>query len=205
MLIYLAINKLRSMSDFSLVHVRGLPVPLAGDLAAGEDDAADVAAHVVTDDDDGIVGEYGGLPVPCGDEVHYVGDGVVEAAEDEEGHSEDYRQDVFGLAVEPYGDVDDESAADSPEEGPPGALGEAACDDILGPLGRLAVERHHKEAEQHAGEDVEEPDACEGGNVVHNSRAAGVECRAGKDDANEPEGEYDGAGDAAEGEVPAGT
>ena len=116
------------------------------DLAGGEDYAADVAAYVVTQHDDGVVGEDGGVPLPGGDEVNDVGDGVVEAAEDEEGHAEDDGQDVLRLAVEPHSYINDESAADGPEEGPPGPLGEAAGDDVLRPLHGFSVKRGHKEA-----------------------------------------------------------
>ena len=174
-------------------------------MAGGENGAADVAAHVVADYDDRIVAEDGGIPLPGGDEVYYVGDGVVEAAEDEERHAEDDGQDVLRLAVEPHGDIDDQSAADCPEKGPPRTLGEAAGDNVLRPLGRFSVKRHHKEAEEYAGEDVEEPDSGERRDVVHNSGAAGIERCPGEHYADEPEGEDDGAGDAAEGEVPAGT
>jgi hypothetical protein len=56
-------------------------------LFARKDYPPDVAADVVAKDDDGIIPEDGGIPLPGGHKVHHVGDGVVEAAKDKERHT----------------------------------------------------------------------------------------------------------------------
>ena len=60
-------------------------------IGFGQEPAADVAADVVADDDDGVEPEEIDIPLPGAKDVNDIGDGVVEAADDEQRDAEENR------------------------------------------------------------------------------------------------------------------
>ena len=163
-----------------------------------QDEPTDVAAGVVAEDDDGVVPEDRRGPLPGADQVHDIGDGVVEAGHDEKRHAEKHRDEVPLCPVEPDGEVDDESAADGAKETPPGALGEAAFYDRPGSFHGLSAEGNDKKTHEDAADDVEKPDFGKGPDVCHHAGLPRVERDSEKDHADKPEGKNDRARDTSE-------
>ena len=164
--------------------------------------AADEVAEHLADVDD----EDGGLEkLVCGrdEEIEGIGDGVGEAAEDEDGHTENQRQHL-ALAGELYGGGHDESAADGEQETGPGALRQAACQDLRGGFHtvRLGV-GYHPGREQTAHNVAQEHDAEHGPVALTTDEAccACVEFQTVIDDGGESEGEEHSASDAAHTEI----
>ena len=73
-------------------------------------------------------------------------------------HAEEHRNQGFRPPVQPYGDIDNESAAHGAEKTPPGSLRKTAFHHGPRPVGRISAEAHHQEAQQDAAQHIEEPD-----------------------------------------------
>lgn len=170
-----------------------------------KDDSADVAADVVADNYDRIVPEDIVAPLSGANKINDVCDAVVEAADDKERHSEQYRQDRFRGSVEPYRNVDNQPATDRAKEAAPRSLSKSGSDRGLGTLGRFASQGENKQPKENAAEDIEEPYSGKGRDIIHNARTAGVKRHAGEHDADKPEGEYYGPRQTTESEVSAGS
>ena len=97
-----------------------------------EDPAVEVAADEVAEDLAEVDDEDVGLEELFGwgdKEIEGVGDGVGEAAEDEDGHAKDQRQHL-ALAGKFDGGGHDESAADGQQETRPGAFSQPSGEDL---------------------------------------------------------------------------
>lgn len=130
---------------------------------------------------------------------------MVEAADDEQRHTEEDREHRTLLLGQIDAYVDDQAAADGPQEGPQRSDCDASGDDRLRPRLRLAAEIPGQQTQQYAADDVEEPDFRQGPDVIDDAGFACIERNAEIDDAHESEGENDGAGDAAQGEETVGS
>lgn len=139
-----------------------------------------VTANVVAKDNEWIIPQDGGRPFPGGNEVHDIGNGVVEAAEDEERYAENNRQHGLFLAVQPYCDVYDKTAAHCTEENVPGRLGQSAGNYFNGAFLSNSADRQNHEADKHAGNNIEQPDESKAADIIHDTGAACIERRAGK-------------------------
>ena len=163
--------------------------------------ADEVAKHLADVDDEDV-----GLEelVDRGDEeIEGVGDGVGEAAEDEDGHTENQRQHL-ALAGELNGGGHDESAADGQQETGPGTFRQSSCEYLRGWFHtvRLGV-GYHPGGEQTAHDVAEEYDTEHGPVTLTADEPSGacIEFQTIINDSSEAEGEENSTSNATNTEV----
>ena len=163
--------------------------------------ADEVAKHLAGVDDEDV-----GLEQLVGrgdEEIEGVGDGVGEAAEDEDGHTEDQRQHL-ALAGELNGGGHDESAADGQQETGPGTFRQSSCEYLRGWFHtvRLGV-GYHPGGEQTAHDVAEEYDTEHGPVTLTADESGGacIEFQTIINDSCKAEGEENSTSDATNTEV----
>ena len=166
----------------------------------GQEPAADVAADVVADDDDGVEPEEIDIPLPGAEDVHDIGNGVVEATYDEQRDAEENGNQRLAAAVEPDGKINDKAAADGTEETAPGALRHMGRDSVIGTFGHTSTNGGDDEAHCHGTHDIPPPHLDNARNAGHDTSAPGIERNARENYADEAESKDDGAGKPAEGQ-----
>ena len=163
--------------------------------------ADEVAEHLAeVDDEDVGLEKLGGR----GDEeIEGIGDGVGEAAEDEDGHAEDQRQHLT-LAGELDGGGHDETAADGQQEARPGAFRQAACKDLGGGLDAVGLGIGDHPGGEQTTHDVAQEHHAEHRPVALTADEAGCACiefQTVIDDGGEAESEENGSGNATHTQV----
>ena len=168
--------------------------------------AVEVAADEVAEDLAEVDDEDGGLENLVGggnEEVEGIGDGVGEAAEDEDGYAQHQRQHL-ALAGELYGGGHDESAADGEQETGPRAFRQTTCKDLRGGFHAVGLGIGDHPGREQTAHDVAQEYHAEHGPVAlptDESGCACVELQTVIDHGGKSEGEEDGASDAAHSEV----
>ena len=163
--------------------------------------ADEVAKHLADVDDEDIGLEQ--LVSRGDEEIEGVGDRVGEAAEDEDGHTEDQRQHL-ALTGELNGGGHDESAADSQQETGPGTFRQSSCEYLRGWFHTVWLGiGYHPGGEQTAHDVAEEYDTEHGPVALTADESSGacIEFQTIINDGSEAEGEENSTGNATNTEV----
>ena len=185
----------------NLFSSEGLLFGLEEERPAVEVAADEVAEHLAKVDDEDIgVEELGGR----GDEeIERIGDGVGEAAEDEDGYTEEQRQHL-ALAGELDGGGHDETAADGQQEACPGAFRQASGKDLRGGLYAVGLGVGNRPGGEQTAHDVAQEHHAEHHPVALTTDEAGCACiefQTVIDDGGEAEGEENGSSNATHSQV----
>ena len=188
-------NKLKNLelgSGFFGLEEEGPAVEVAADEVA--EDLADV------DDEDVSLEELVGR----GDEeVEGVGDGVGEATEDEDGHTQ-YQRQHLPLAGEFDGGGHDESATDGQQETGPGTFRQSSSEDLRGGLDTVRLGIGNHPGRKQTAHDVTQQHDTEHGPIALTTDEAGSACIEFQtiiDHCGEAESEEYGASDTAHAQV----